>query len=313
MSAAVLVPFEAFSVEAKARVMRAIAALAALLCSLTLWFFVRDQRRGSAVLAAFALSPAIVLQTANGAHNDIFALLFGLVTAVFIKREHYLAGAVTFALSTAIKFTLAPFLAPIIALVLIRRGITRAAVALTLFALVPMALALPYGLQRSLLQPLEDVRTFNPPVLVVIAGRAFSHVRGFHASVSQLGAIYVSVVLACALALVFFTLRRQRLPVVEAGMLLLIFCAAHFEPWYAIMLVPIVIVPATWAVPLFAGVSLASQVFEVNVFIGNYNNLPIGQFFMLAGIAFVATAIYIIGPKCLIHCIRQFNASRGAV
>jgi hypothetical protein len=301
MSALVLYPFEGLSIETKARVLRIFAALAAMGSLAMLWLLLRNTSRGTAAVAAFALSPAIVLQTADSAHNDIFAVFFGLVTVLLFLRQRYLLSAAAFAASIAIKFTFAPFLAAFVALVLIRRGIARAAVATVVFVAVLVGLALPYGLERSLLQPLQDVRNFNSPYLVGIGQRAIRDASGLHASAASLSSIYAGVIVACALGIAFFALQRRRLPALEAVTLLAIFCAAHFEGWYAIILAPILIIPSPWAVPLFAGVTLASQVFAANAFVGNYNHLPLDEFVVLAIIAVPGIAIYLNGANRFIY------------
>jgi hypothetical protein len=303
LSALVLYPFARLSIETQSRILRIFAALAAMGCSVILWLLLRDDTRGTTAIAAFALSPAVLLQTADGAHNDIFALLFGLATVALVVRQRYLLAAVAFAASIAIKFTFAPFLAPLVAFVVVRRGIVHAAAAVLLFVAVLVGLALPYGLERSLLQPLRDVRNFNTPYLVGICQRALRDV-GLHVSASQLATAYACVIVACALALAFFALQRRRIPALEVAAILAIFCAAHFEAWYAIILVPILLVPSTWAVPLFAGVSLASQVFTANAFVGNYDHLPLDQFVVLAVVAVPAIMIYFIGANRFGHVSR---------
>ena len=80
--AAVLYPFRNAGVEVQAHVVRAVAALAALGCSVLLWVSFRGLSWRGGALAAFALNPMIISQTAIGGHNDIIALLFGLGTYV---------------------------------------------------------------------------------------------------------------------------------------------------------------------------------------------------------------------------------------
>ena len=299
LSFAALYPFGGYSIETKARVLRALAALAALACSPLLWLAVRHSVGGTAAFAAYTLSPAIVLQTADGAHNDIIALFFALACVILFNRRRWLFATISFAACVGTKLTFSPFLPAFFVLVMVRHGLTRAATAVIAFGVVLAAFALPYGVRESLLQPIADVRRFNVPYVAGVAERGLHRLPGLHPSTSQLATLYVALTLACALAIALFAFQRRRIPSLEAATLLGIFCGAHFEPWYAIILVPLLMIPSPWAVPLFAGVSLATQLFALNEFLVSYGDLPLVQFLVLAVLLIFVLKLYLAGRKSL--------------
>ena len=282
-SAVILAPFGHSSIETKSRVLRAAAAGAAVLCSLLLWIALRTKPWGRSATAAFALSPSVVQQTALGAHNDIYALLFGLMVVVLVLRRRHVLAAVAFAASVGVKLSFAPLLPAFIAYVLARRGVRSAVASLALFGVALAALALPFGLRESLLQPIQDVRRFNPPYAASFGANVLRHIPGLHAITAEPFVMTYSVlILICAGALAVAAARCRRLPALEAVTLLLIFAGAHFEPWYAMLLVPLLLIPSLWALPFFAGVTLASQVFEAKEFAGTYDQIPFVPFLVLS-------------------------------
>ena len=92
-SAIMLVPFTHALVEEQSRVLRFYAALAALACTWTLWIMLRGHAWRSAAMAAFALNPVVLQQTALGAHNDIYGLLLALLAVLALTRKREVLAA----------------------------------------------------------------------------------------------------------------------------------------------------------------------------------------------------------------------------
>lgn len=294
-NAIVLAPFEHGSIEMKARVLRIVAALAAIGCSILLWLAVREERIGGALIAAFAFSPAIVMQTALGAHNDIDMLLFGLLTAVLVLRNRYFAAAIALAGTLAVKITFAPLFPAFVALLFARKGARRAIEATGLFIVAIVVLGLPFGLHASLVQPIEDVRTFNQSYLAPVFGGFVRHIFRSHVlSNTTFSTAYTILIVLFALALAAYVARCRRMPWLEVILILMIFCGARFEPWYAIMLTPLLLIPTALSLPIFAGVTLASQIFLGNEIIATYRDpLPFKAFAILAVVSVVAIAVFL--------------------
>ena len=292
-STAVLAPFAAASPEAKAWILRVLAALLALACTAVLWLAVRDRPWAGGALAAFALNPAVALQTALGAHNDVAALFFALCAYVLAARGRVVASGVALALSIGVKLTFAPFLPALIVFAFVRRGARRGIATTAAIAAVVLAAAVPFGLQRTLLQPIGDIRLFNSPYLATVAAILARRLPGMHGVdlARSFGWSVTAAIVACGLALAIAAARRRRSPVLEAVMLIVIFCDARFEPWYALVLTPLLLIPARWSLPLFVGISLASQVLMRKEFIGGYDALPLRDFLVLAVLAVVAARV----------------------
>jgi hypothetical protein len=299
-NALVLAPFAHQSAEAQAYVLRLAAALAALACTVVLWLALRGTAYAGVALAAFALSPAIVMQTALGAHNDIYALLMLLVAALFAFRERYAISAVAMAASVAVKLSFAPLIPAFIALALVRRGLINAFTATTLIALTLIVFAFPFGLHAALIQPIEDVHRYNSPYITGFVGGVIHRMAHVRADGAYLGTIYTFLLVSCGLALAFCTVKSRRVPWLEATLLVLIFFGARLEPWYAIILVPLLLIPSRWSIPLFAGITLASQIFQGNGIIASYDQpLPVAPFLCISIFAAFAMRIYLYGPSAL--------------
>jgi peptidoglycan/LPS O-acetylase OafA/YrhL len=314
LCAAVLAPFAHASVETQARALRALAALAAVLCSLLLWLLVRTRSWGTAAVAAFALNPAIAQQTALGAHNDIFALVFVLLAAVLAARKRVALAALAFAASIAIKLTYAPLFPAFLAFVYVRRGGRAALASAAIAGASLVALALPFGLRASLLQPAVDVGRYNAPFLAHLAMRVLRHVPQLRAlDEHAVGAGYNLLIVAAGLALAVAVARRRRVAEIAAGLIVLIFAGAHFEPWYAIMLVPLLALPAMWSLALFLGLTLASQIFQGAELVGSYDNIPVVPFLALSAVGVPLLAAFFSGwrPPVLGYRVRSSEALAG--
>lgn len=286
-NALVLAPFARQPVELQAYVLRLAAAVAALACTILLWLALRGSAYAGVAPAAFALSPVIVMQTALGAHNDVYALLMLLVAAVFALRERYALSAVAMGASIAVKLSFAPLVPAFVALVLARRGFISALTATVLIAVSLVVAALPFGLHAALVQPIADVHRYNSPYIVTFFGAALYRLAHLRSDRALLDAIYAALIASCALGLAYCTATSKRVAWLAATLLLLVFFGARLEPWYALLLVPLLLVPARWSIPVFAGTTLASQIFQGNGIIATYDQpLPVAPFL---GISIVAT------------------------
>src|SRR5260370_12237303 len=92
-------------------------------------------------------------------------------------------------------------------------------------------------------------------------------------------------------------LLRMRWAVLEAVMILLIFGGGRFEPWYPIVLVPLLLVCAWWSLPLFWGISSATMILEKTNFVGGYDALP---FFPFIGAAIVASLVALLAIRAVV-------------
>ena len=287
-TAGILSPFHALNAAAKARVLRVVSALALLACSVLLWYALVDVPWRNAALAAFALNPLFITQTALGGHNDSIAVAFGIASYLAAQRRHLLVAGVAAGLSLGTKLSLAPYL---LALVVYgwRWRLRGAGTVVLASAAVLLVSALPFGGVRALVQPVVDAGKYNTPYIVALAQDGLPrHLPGLQWL--PLYHLYVGLTVLTALALGVAVLRRRRVPAVELALALLIFSAARFEPWYALMLTPLLLVPRTWALGTFLGLTLAAQVLEQKNFIGGYTALPILPFTVGAAVL-VVTAI----------------------
>jgi hypothetical protein len=299
-NALVLVPFAHQSVEEQARVLRLVAGLAAIASTVMLWLALRGTAYAAISLAAFALSPAIAMQTALGAHNDIYALLMLLVAVFFSLRQRYVLAAIAIAASLAVKISFAPLVPAFVALVFARRGLTKALTATAIIALTLVMLALPFGLLAALVQPLDDIHRYNSPYIMGFAAGVIHRIAHVRAAGSFLNTLYAILVVFGGLALTYCAAKSKRTPWLEAALLVLIFFGARFEPWYAIILVPLILIPMRWSIPLFVGLTLASQIFQGNGIIATYEQpLPIAAFLCLSICISVAVTIYMYGARAL--------------
>jgi hypothetical protein len=74
------------------------------------------------------------------------------------------------------------------------------------------------------------------------------------------------------------------------------------------ILVPLLLFPAAWALPLFAGITLASQVFQSNGFTGT---LPFYSFLMLVAGLVIAFALLFTGLPVMAKVIGEKISSHS--
>jgi hypothetical protein len=295
--AAALRPWLHASLETQARILRVLAALAAFGVSLLLWDQLRARRWGPAGLAAFALNPLVITQSAIGAHDDLFALLPALAAYGFAARARFVAAAACLGLSAACKLTFLPFALPLLAYTLVRtRKIGTAFAASVALIAVPLAFALPFGWFAALIRPYEDARAYNSSLLFTYVGAGIGRLSASPHVVALVRGLAAPVLIVlAAVAITVLALRGRRGPFVEAGLLLLLFTAARQQTWYALNLVPALLIPRRWALGVFLGCTLASQAIQRKNFIGGWDAPPFIPFLMIAlvlsvglGVAFEA-------------------------
>ena len=286
--AALLFPFRNTSVEVQAHLLRVFAALGTLGCSVMLWLSLRPIAWRCASLAAFALHPLIIVQTAIDGHNDIFALFFGLAAYASVANKRFALAGILAALSIGTKLTFAPYLLPLVVYAAIMPG---TGALLRLGTTLPGTLlitALPFGVVRALFQPMADARAYNPSYLFGLAEsllRRLPALQWIHAD--WIAQLYYAAIVILALGLAAATAFRKRINILEAAMVFLIFSAARFEPWYAVNLVPLLLIRTAWSLPLFLGVSLAAQYLQANKFTPVYEP----PFFAFIALAIVTTML----------------------
>ncbi|HYZ15324.1 MAG TPA: glycosyltransferase 87 family protein [Candidatus Acidoferrum sp.] len=285
-TAVVLRPFRAANLETQARVLRALAALASLAVTLLLWGELQSRRSGLAALAAFALNPVVITQTALDAHNDIVAVLFAVAAYRFARHERYLGAALSLGLSVAWKIDFAPFILPLLAFAFGRSRRPAIAFAATLLVLaVPLVCALPFGWRESLLRPYQDGQFSNLSLLYAYAGTLVAHVP-HGAELAPLVRAWLGPTLAglCAVLIAILAVRGRRAAPLEIALLLLLFTAVRPQTWYALSLSLALLIPRRWAIGVFLGCSLASLV-------GSPGSPPFVPFSILAAILSTALGL----------------------
>jgi len=234
------------------------------------------------------------MQVAQGAHNDIYALLFAMCAALLLTYDKPVSASIAGAASVGIKLTFAPFIVPFALYVVARRGIVPAALSLGAFFGTLVILALPFGLVHALVQPVADIQRFNSSYIVYLLARAAQHLPdALRIGEAAAATIYAGAFLVCLAAIGYYASRGRVASLLTALLLLIIFAAGRLEPWYAMILVPLLLLRTPWSLPLFAGVSLASQVFQSGGFVGAYDKLPFASFAALAaGLVAVLLILY---------------------
>ena len=291
--AAVLEPFRGASLEAQARVLRILASLACIVITLLLWDELRDRPWGPAALAAFAFNPLVVTQTAIGAHDDLFAVLPALLAYRLAVRGGYAPAALFLGFSAACKLTFAPFALPLLAFAYGRTR--RPAVVLAMIAVllaVPLLFALPFGWWEALIRPYRDAQAYNASLLFGYLGSAAQRVtRSAGLAQGVRHWLDPSLIVLCAASIAALAVRGRRETILEAGLLLLLFTAARQQTWYALNLIPMLLIPRRWALGVFLGCTLASQAIQRKNFIGGWDAPPFVPFLIVAIVSSAALAV----------------------
>ena len=287
--AAVLRPFRDLGPVAQARVLRVFDCVALIAAGFLMRLALADVLWGTAALAAFALNPLFITQTALGGHNDVVALALGIAAYVAASRSKFLLAGFAVGLSIGAKLSFAPYLLPLAAFGWRRSG-WRGLVATVFPPIVVLALsALPFGLVRAILQPLADASRYNRSY---VASAVESFIGHHFPAIGLFPAYeaYVAITVIMAVAFAVTILRGTRSTAVEIALILLIFGAAYFEPWYGFLLTPLLLMRSRLALWLFVALTLACQVLERNKFIGGYAELPFVPFILL-GFVLIAFAL----------------------
>ena len=86
----------------------------------------------------------------------------------------------------------------------------------------------PFGWFAALVRPYQDVRTYNASLLFGYAGAAVARLSGSPQVVALVrGWTAPVLIVLCSVAIAVLVLRRRRAPVLEIGLLLLLFTAAR--------------------------------------------------------------------------------------
>jgi hypothetical protein len=268
LNAAALRPFESAPVEVQTRLLRGVAACAMLLCTWLFWFALRGVRWRSAAVIAFAFNPLVLLEIANGAHNDIYLLLAGLCAFVLAQRRQYELAALALGVAVATKFAYAPFVLPLAAYTLARsRSWLRSLATVAIFAGSIVALALPLSIRLSLVDVALDFNASHPPLYSYFLWRAFYHLGLHHSTQAQFALVFPLLTAACAAGIAWFALRGERRPWLELAMMISILLIPYkIEIWYAIMLALVLLIRRPWAPAAFLGIIAAGEVMERRIF-----------------------------------------------
>ncbi len=252
LNALLLAPFLNDSVWIQALVLRGIALLAA--CATTLLVAVVLRRQTLGAVVAFALNPLVFLEVANGAHNDIFLVLFGCAAAFFALRDRFALASIFIALATAVKFAYAPFLAPLVAFTYARtRSIVEAVLCFAAFAAVLAAVTQPFG-------------WLHGPLMVPL--RVVEHA---HGTFARLGPLASAALVVAVLAITVECARGRfstRLPIVIG--LLLLALPGKIEAWYPLMTAPLLVIPSIETRSAFLAFSALGIVLAQASFLGRF-------------------------------------------
>lgn len=248
LNALLLAPFAHANVTVQALMLRVAAVVAACTITFVALTFTNDL----GALASFALNPLVIVECANGAHNDIFMVLAGCLSFAALLMRRYGLSGVLLGLAASIKFAYAPFLLPVLAFTY-RRSSSRRAVAKTAAGMLAVCVlsTAPYGWRHGVLQG----------VLALI-----HHRRGIFARVAPLS----EAALAGAMGLLAFDIIRRRLPymLLAASAVLLLSIDGKIEAWYPLMTAPLAFVPSTMTRLTFLALSALGTVSMQSSFSG---------------------------------------------
>jgi ALG3 protein len=284
-TALVLYPFRAQSVEIQARILRLLAACAALACTGMMYILLRNMLWACTACAAFALHPLTITQTALDAHNDVFALFFVLGTLIALSRKQLILGGLMAGLSIGIKMSFLPYLPILLAYVYTRHRWSGIANVIVPLSGLLVALSLPFGGTRALTQPLTDIHVYNAPLIPSLIETVCRHVPWVRSVIhtGTLAFVYPAIIIAVACTFSYLLIiMGVRIYFLEALLSFLIFSAGRFEAWYTMYLVPLLFIPKPWGLPLFLGTSLASLYLERKMFIEERGSQDFLQFVGLA-------------------------------
>ncbi|MBV8637445.1 MAG: hypothetical protein JO322_05120 [Candidatus Eremiobacteraeota bacterium] len=246
-----LAPFENASVRVQVLALRFAALIAACLTTLLI---AASSRNKFAVAVAFALNPLVFLEVANGAHNDIFLVLGGCAAAWAALRHRFTVAAILVALASAVKFSYAPLIAPLLAFAYRRApSLENIVMPAAAFVATIALFTVPFGWRHG---PLSAVFGL------------VEHSKGTFARLTPLASIALVAALAALTVEAARGYLSSRLLIVAA--LLMLALPGKIEPWYPLMTAPLLIIPLKSAQTAFLGFSALGMVLVQASFLGEF-------------------------------------------
>ena len=247
-NAAVLYPVIHRPLSVQTGVLRIVAIIASAILTLLLGATL-GRGRPLAIVAAFSLNPLVTVEVANGAHNDIYVALCGVLVVWLLLRWHFASAGVALGAGAAMKFVYLPLVVPLAAGIFVtrRRGTDVLLAACGFFATLLFSAA-PFGIRRALFDvPLASMK-LNPGGPLALAARLMKAHAPF-ASDASFVLLFVllrdalAVIAVLAIAAFALSLLRGRFNAATAVVtaLSLFLLTGKVEPWYAIMFVPLLL------------------------------------------------------------------------
>jgi len=268
-NAAALAPFRKQPAEVQAKLLRALAALTTLACTIVLARVLPITAWRDAALVAFALNPLILVAEGNGGHNDVYLLFFGLLASFFAIRRSFELAAASLATAVCIKFAYGPLVPALLAYTYAAtRSVLRTVCAFVAFLLPVVLFSSPLGLQKSLIEPVLGWNSEHPSRISYFIWRVFAHLPHLHSlSYKPVTAIVPLCTAGVALAIALYALKNRRFPVFEITLAVFVLLLPYkLENWYAVMLVPLLLVQSRLGLIAFLAITLACQYLQVRMF-----------------------------------------------
>lgn len=269
LNAALLYPFERSSLATQTGALR-LAAIAAALAITVLLSIVAPKSLLMFPLV-FALNPLVILETANGAHNDIFVALGGVAAAVLALRRRFGLAGIALGVATAVKFAYAPFIAILAAFAYSsRRRIEDALTAVAAFLCAVIFASAPYGIRHSLVGAPRESFERGAGALQFLEREASRLPLIGHHAVLAVDVSMLSIFLIC-IAILSVELIRGRFHTGFAilAAVVLLALAGKIEPWYAVMAVPLSLAGRT-GLFAFAGITTGASVLILAPLLGSF-------------------------------------------
>lgn len=208
-------------------------------------------------LALFALDPLVVLETGNGAHNDIYLVACGIGALVLLLRGRSAFAGMALGLAAAIKFAYAPFVLPLaVAAWSLERRASGWLLAAGGFLGVILAASGPYGFTAAAIEaPLRDLGREGGVLGMIDRVAAHVPILRAHAAIASSALVALALVVTVLLLAIDARARRVVPPVAVLAAVLLVIAAGKIEPWYVLMAAPLVAVPSHLARIAFASLS----------------------------------------------------------
>jgi hypothetical protein len=250
---------------------------AAIAAALALTWLLGLSMRGAtprAVPLAFALNPIVVLEVANGAHNDVYIALFGVAAAVLASRGRFGFAGIALGLATGVKFAYLPLVVPMAAYVFaVRRRTGDVLATVAGFAAIVTFSAAPFGLKGALIDaPRASLGSAGGPIALAARGLRHVPVIGHHA-VAAIDVLLVCVIVCAVIVLSLDLLAGRFAPGFAVVLALAVLASAgKLEPWYALMATPLLLAGRTGTIA-FAGISAGALVLVLSSFTGAFDTL----------------------------------------